>query len=228
MLSSEFTVRHVYALKEWLQENGRLIPRNVESSGVTQAELERISTLVSAPPVLAVVEIPKVRIEHEEFLIGFRLVLDGIRDPGNMGTIIRTADWFGIQRIVASDDSAEFWNPKVVQSSMGSLTRVKVITASLPDFFERVNEASRKSNVDAPAVYGAFMEGQSLYEETFAPSGLIVFGNESNGIRTATEAFVDRKISIPSFAIKGDSMPESLNVAVAAALILGELKRQSI
>lgn len=226
MLASDFVVKQIYALPDWLRENSRLLSRDIETNGATQAELERVSTLVTAPAVLAVVEIPEVRIEPEELLEGYTLVLDGIRDPGNMGTLIRTADWFGIHRIVASDDCAEHWNPKVVQASMGSLTRVRIVNVPLRELFKDIAEISKARNIDAPAVYGTFMDGNNVYDESFAPSGFIVIGNESNGIRKESEHFIDRRISVPSFVVEGKAKPESLNAAVAAALIIGELRRQ--
>jgi RNA methyltransferase, TrmH family len=225
LLASDFVVREVYALVDWLREHGKLLNNQIAASGVTQPELERISTLVTAPPVLAIVEIPKQEIPLEELLEGYTLVLDAIRDPGNMGTIIRTADWFGINRIIASNDCAEHWNPKVVQASMGSLTRVKIVNADLDKFFAEINAVSRSKNIDMPAVYGTYMDGQNIYNETFAPSGLIVIGNESNGIRSSTAQFIDRKIAVPCFAAEGHSKPESLNAALATALVLSEIRR---
>ncbi|HTF03560.1 MAG TPA: RNA methyltransferase [Bacteroidia bacterium] len=225
LLASHLVVREVYALIDWLREYGNLLNDEIKTAGVTQPELERISTLVTAPPVLAIVQIPEQEIAMEELFGGYTLVLDAIRDPGNMGTIIRTADWFGINRIIASDDCAEHWNPKVVQASMGSLTRVKIVNKDLNKFFTELNAVSHSKNMDMPAVYGTYMGGQSIYNETFAPSGLIVIGNESNGIRSTTEQFIDRKIAVPCFAAEGDSKPESLNAALATALVLSEVRR---
>lgn len=226
MLASSFIVKQIYALPDWLRENSKLLNRDIETNGASQAELERVSTLVTAPSVMAVVEIPEVSIEPEELLEGYTLVLDGIRDPGNLGTMIRTADWFGIHRIIASDDCAEHWSPKVVQASMGSLTRVRIASVPLRTLFKDIAEISKQKNIDAPAVYGTFLEGNNIYEEAFAPSGFIVIGNESNGIRKESVQYIDRKISVPSFVVEGKSRPESLNAAVATALVLGELRRQ--
>jgi len=225
LLNSDFVVKQIYAHADWLRQYSKLLSRDIETNGATPAEMERISTLVTAPSVLAVVEIPEVTIDAEELLSGYTLVLDGIRDPGNMGTMIRTADWFGIRNIIASDDCVENWSPKVVQASMGSLTRVRIVNANLAEVFKDVAEISTQKNIDAPAVYGTFMDGHSIYGETFAPSGFIVVGNEANGIRTETEKFIDRRIAVPSFA-GNENGPESLNAAVATALVLGELRRQ--
>lgn len=224
-LQSSFEVEAVYGSTDWLRRNGTLIGSGTESAGATEKDLGRMSSLVTAPEVLAVVKVPQYGFNSSDFLRGITIVLDGIRDPGNLGTIIRTADWFGVDRIVASEDCAEHWNPKVVQASMGSLTRVKIFNRVLADFFAELNAASESNALRVPGIYGTFMEGENVYSAALPKDALIVTGNEANGIRATTEPFISRKIAVPSFNT-GEQKPESLNAAIATALVLAEFRRR--
>jgi RNA methyltransferase, TrmH family len=141
----------------------------------------------------------------------FALVLDDIRDPGNLGTIIRIADWYGVSKIVASHETADFYNPKVIHASMGSFTRVKLYYTNLPEFL---------SDKLVP-VYGAFMEGEDVHRVTWEPGGLIVIGNEAHGISGAVERYVTKRITIPKYG-----GAESLNAAVATAVICDNVRRK--
>src|SRR5690606_9323670 len=144
---------------------------------------------------------------------GLTVVLDNVRDPGNMGTIIRLCDWFGIKQLVCSESSVDIYNPKVVQATMGSIARVNVIYADLGAFLKD----------SAVPVYGTFMEGENIYTQKLPESGIIVMGNEANGIAPDIEALVSHKIAIPRFGDLQET--ESLNVATAAAIILSEFRR---
>ena len=177
--------------------------------------MSRISTLSTPPPVIAVVEKPSPRPLTLER--GLYLGLDAVRDPGNMGTILRLADWFGISTVFASADSVEFFNPKVVQSSMGSIFRVNAVYCDMPELCRRFR------SMDMP-VYGTFMNGSDIYTEQLAGEGLIVMGSESFGIGSEVAAQVSTRLHIPTFA-KGAG-PESLNVATAAARVLSEFRRR--
>ncbi|MBO7604266.1 MAG: RNA methyltransferase [Bacteroidales bacterium] len=177
--------------------------------------MSRISSLSSPSPVLALVNKPAPRkLEIER---GLYLGLDSIRDPGNMGTILRLADWFGISTVFASIDSVEIYNPKVVQASMGSIFRVKTVYCDLAEICRRFRIA------DMP-VYGTFLDGASLYGTSLCDEGLIVMGNEANGISSEVRSECSSRLFIPSFA-KGKG-PESLNVAAATAIILSEFRRR--
>lgn len=224
-LQSSMEVVAVYGSTDWLRHHGKLISGNTESSGADERDMGRMSSLVTAPEVLAVVKVPQLKIETAEHLSGITLVLDGIRDPGNMGTIVRTADWFGIEHIVASDDCADHWNPKVVQASMGSLTRVKIVIRNLEEFFTELRNLTSNKAVPAPQVFGTFMDGENIYSASLPDHALIVIGNEANGIRNTTEAFIDRRISVPSYNTDKHK-PESLNAAIATALVLSEFRRR--
>lgn len=181
---------------------------------IGEAAMARISQLSSPSPVLAVVARPEAAEPAPE--LGLCLALDGVRDPGNLGTIIRTADWFGVRTVYVSGDCAETFNPKVIQASMGSVFRVRTVEADLPALCRRFLEA------DLP-VYGTFLDGRDLYAEPLGAEGLVVMGNEASGIRPEVAAQVDRRLLIPAAPGSG---AESLNVAAATAVILSEFRRR--
>jgi len=177
---------------------------------ISEIELKKISSLKTPNKVLGVFKIP-IQQEFEEK--GLVLVLDAINDPGNLGTIIRLCDWFGIKQLICSTQTVDSYNPKVVQSSMGSLSRVSIIYTDLNDFL---------TNTQLP-IYGAFMEGNNVYTSKLSSKGILIMGNEANGISSEIEQLVTRKLSIPKF---GDlQKTESLNVATAAAILLSEFRR---
>ncbi len=227
LLASSFRVKTVVALESWLSKNSRAVIKAAEDIPAKEEDLARISALVTPPPVLAVVEIPRYTLDPAQLTDGYTLFLDGIRDPGNMGTIIRIADWFGIRDVVCTPDSAEAWNPKVVQASMGSLTRVRVHEATAEDFFVSVKEAAEVKNIQLP-VFGTFLDGENLYHEKFPAAGILVIGNEANGIRPETETYVTRRVTIPAWKVPGEEAgAESLNAAVATAIVCAEVRRNS-
>ena len=179
--------------------------------------MARISNMTTPPPVIAVVARPaprSMRVDHE-----LCLGLDSVRDPGNMGTLLRLADWFGIRRIFASMDCVEIYNPKVVQASMGSIFRVETAYCDLPELCGRFRAAGMP-------VYGTFMDGDDVYSSTLAREGLLIMGSESFGIGAEVAALCSTRLHIPSFAPEGKG-PESLNVATAAAIILSEFRRRA-
>lgn len=176
--------------------------------------MARISSFSTPSPVLAVVR--QKHWEKPSLDSGLFLALDSVRDPGNMGTIIRLADWFGIEAVFASEDSVELYNPKVIQSTMGAIFRKKVIFCSIPDLCDEFRGLGRE-------VYGTFLDGENIYTRHLDKEGLVIMGNESNGISDEVRAKVSGKLLIPSFA-KGPTA-ESLNVAVATAITLSEFRR---
>ena len=177
--------------------------------------MERISQLSTPSPVLAVVKAKPV--QDSAPCGGLCLALDGVRDPGNFGTIIRLADWFGADVIYASEDSVELYNPKTVQASMGAIFRKKVIYCDIPQLCRRFKEAGL-------SVYGTFLDGDDIYSQPLSKEGLVIMGNESIGISAAVAAEVDSRILIPSFS--SGPTAESLNVAVATAITLSEFRRR--
>lgn len=178
---------------------------------VTKREINKISYLKTANTSLAVFEIPSQRPISEKGII---VALDAVRDPGNLGTIIRICDWFGVTQLVCSLDTVDFYNPKVVQASMGSNSRVNVLYVSLREYIE-------KSSLP---IYGGCLEGESVFSQSLPKDVVIVLGNEANGISKEINSLLTKKITIPQF---GDQQKtESLNVATAAAIIISEFKRK--
>ena len=176
---------------------------------VTENEMQKMSFLKNASPVLGVFALP----ENKTIPVKGRiLVLDQVADPGNLGTILRICDWFEIRCLVCSLDTVDCYNPKVVQASMGSLARVECRYTDLADFLTN----------DKRPVYGAFLEGKSIYESNLSDDAILVMGSEANGISEKITSCIDQKITIPKTNTNG---PESLNVAIATALILGEISR---
>ena len=204
-MNSGFKVRECYRIEE-----------------IGEAAMERISQLSSPSPVLAVVEKPSAweDIKVDAPSAGLYVALDGIRDPGNLGTILRCADWFGVSGVFASADTVEISNPKVVQATMGAIFRVKFARADIPAL-------CRATRAAGGTVYGTFMDGANIYKEELRTGAdgpvIIVIGNEANGISAATAAEVSARISIPAY---GNSGMESLNAAVATAITLSEFRRQ--
>lgn len=185
---------------------------NIKLFEVNNAELQKISTLQTPQGVLALVYIPQQQaIAHKSLQNAFSLVLDDVQDPGNLGTIIRTADWFGIKNIICSMHTVEAYNPKTVQSTMGSLCRVNLIYTELNQFL---------SETKLP-IFGALLKGDSIYETNWGNEGLILLGNEGHGISEELIKNITIPVTIPRFG-----QAESLNVAVSAAIFCSELGRQ--
>lgn len=180
---------------------------------ISEADLKKISALVTPNESLAIFKIPnenKLKMES-----GLTIALDDIRDPGNMGTIIRLADWFGVLQIVCSNATVDVYNPKVVQSTMGSLARVSLVYLNLNDYLKTCNIP----------IYGTLLEGKNIYSEKLISNAVIVLGNESNGISTPIQELITQKITIPRFGTLQET--ESLNVATATAIVLSEFCRSN-
>ncbi|WP_256013603.1 TrmH family RNA methyltransferase [Desertivirga xinjiangensis] len=211
-LDSDYTVDTIFCTSEHFQKFSK-ITQKVKLLEVTENELKKISTLTSPQHALALVQIPKkTHIDAESFKGKFSLVLDGVQDPGNLGTIIRTAEWFGFSVLICSPDTVEAYNPKVVQATMGSLSRMNVYYTDLCALFDHYKLP----------VFGALLEGENLYQTNFEKEGFLVLGNEGKGISEAVVSKIDRAVTIPRFG-----KAESLNVAVSAAIFCSELKRNS-
>jgi len=171
--------------------------------------IQKLSTLVNNEIGVAVVQqkkFPSFQIQDR-----FTIVLDGIRDPGNLGSIIRICDWYGLKQLVLSEDCTEFYNPKVIISSMGSFSRIEFTYVDLPEFFKENKEYKK---------IGAVLDGENIHHYQFPDKGFIILGNESNGIREGITQSLDERITIPSFG-----MAESLNVGISTAVIVDNLKR---
>lgn len=186
---------------------------------VTDEELRKTSLLQHPREVLAIFKQPKRNDQDLSSIAQKELILalDGIQDPGNMGTIIRIADWFGIKHILCSPDSADVYNPKVVQATMGSLARVNIYEIDLATFLHDVHHST--------PIYGTLLDGNSIYEANIEPHGIIVLGNEGNGISEVVRSYITHPIRIPSYPTHS-STAESLNVAIATAITCAEFRRQ--
>ena len=178
---------------------------------VEKSELKKITSLKTPQEVLAVFKIPRQNIVKTEGLV---LALDGVRDPGNLGTIIRLCDWFGVENLICSLDTVDCYNPKVVQASMGSLARVNITYLDLHEYLKQQKEFP---------IYGTLLQGENIYESELKESAIVVMGNEANGISKEIESLIIDKITIPQFG-KNQSA-ESLNVATATSIVLSEFKR---
>ena len=218
-LSSGFKVESIYATEAGKERFKNFSLKETEIIEIAKAELERISLLKQPHEMLAVVEMKETKPGHPE-ISNLVLALDQIADPGNMGTIIRVADWFGIYQIVCSEDCVEVYNPKVVQATMGSLFRVEVHYASLSDFIQ-----NSKKNDPGLKVYGTLLSGKNIYSEKLSAKGIIIMGNESRGISEGLQKLIDEPLTIPFF--NKSQHAESLNVAIATAIICSEFRRRS-
>ncbi|OIQ97504.1 23S rRNA (guanosine-2'-O-)-methyltransferase RlmB [mine drainage metagenome] len=204
LLNSDFTIKKIYALPEWIAKNAI---NDIEVETIDEIDLSRISQL-QTPHQVVIIAAQKNDFSKPVLKNKLSIVLDGIQDPGNMGTIIRIADWFGIENIICSEDTVELYNPKVIQSTMGSFVRTKVYYSNLNEFLK---------TVDVP-VFGAMMKGENMYELQKPKEGLLVIGNEGKGIRNEILQYITNPITIPK---KGGA--ESLNAAVAMGIILSHL-----
>lgn len=205
-LKSHYKLHHIYAL------SADYICPAEKFSLVNDAELKKISAWTTPQEVVALFEIPESleKVSDDKLI----LALDDVRDPGNLGTIIRLCDWFGIEHLVCSHTTVDCYNPKVVQATMGSLTRVNVTYLNLEEFL-KTSKAQK---------FGAFMDGKNIYETEVPNTGVLIMGNEANGISKNIEKLIVDKISIPSFSTH--QATESLNVATATAVFLSEFKRR--
>lgn len=207
LLQSNFELEHLFTTQNDFE--------TVEFSkrvSVTEQELKKISALSTPNTCLAVFKIPA---ENPIIDSGLIVALDDIRDPGNLGTILRLCDWFGIQQIICSKETVDIYNPKVVQATMGSITRVNVNYVDLKSFI---------TNAKLP-VFGTFMNGENIYQSVLPQNGIIIMGNEANGISAEIEKMVTSRLTIPRFGTLQKT--ESLNVATATAIVLSEFKRKS-
>ncbi|MCX2482757.1 TrmH family RNA methyltransferase [Pedobacter sp. MR2016-24] len=209
-IQSSYQIQSIYFLPQYQS----LLPKlasNIKLFEVNTTELEKISALQAPQGVLAVVAIPaKAGFDKNSLKNSFSLVLDGVQDPGNLGTIIRTADWFGFKNVICSNHTVEVYNPKTVQATMGSLARVDVSYHELPEFLK---------DIEMP-IFGAMLDGNSLYETNWGKEGLVILGNEGQGVSEEVEKFIGRPITIPRVG-----QAESLNVAVSAAIFCADICR---
>jgi len=208
-LNTSLQLKHLFVVKEYTH----LFKGASESCTeiVTNSELAQLSFLTTAQKAIAVFKIPTP--DTKAAKKGIELALDGVNDPGNLGTIIRLCDWFGITNLICSENTVDCYNPKVVQSTMGSLTRVNISYVNLNTYLQ---------NTDLP-ILGTFMKGENIYKTTLPKQGILIMGNEANGISDEVKPLITQQLTIPRFGELQQT--ESLNVATATAILLSEFKR---
>lgn len=217
-----FECKYLAATNEWLSANAAWVDRQrrsgVEVDEVTDEELKRASFQETPQQVLAVFKQLTYEVDVNEVARKqLCLVLDDVQNPGNLGTIVRLADWFGIEHIFCSKGCADIYNPKTVQATMGGIARVQVHEADLPELLSRLDK-------DIP-VYGTFLDGENIYGKELENRGLIVMGNEGKGVSKEVAAFVTERLYIPNYP-EGRETSESLNVAIATAIVCAEFRRR--
>lgn len=209
LLQSSFVLEHVYTDGNYIFNT----PKEKQTI-VAVEDLKKMSALTTTPSCLAVFQcLPNKSIDFTDWV----LALDDVRDPGNLGTIIRLCDWFGISNLLCSNETVDLYNPKVIQATMGSVSRVNVVYNDL--------EKVIGENTNTP-VYGTFLEGENIYQQKNMQPGIIVMGNEANGISKAIEKLISNKMTIPQFGPLQQA--ESLNVAMATSIVLSEIRRGGI
>lgn len=219
LLMSDLSVAMLAGKPEYLGS----LPRELKSKAgeiisVNHDELKRISSLATPHNALAVVKIPDTVISRNEVMNSLSVMLDSIQDPGNLGTIIRAAAWFGLRNIFCSPNCADLYNPKVIQATMGAILHVKVIYCSLTD---KLKEMS----ADGLPVFGTLLEGESIYEHMLGTTGIILIGNESRGITAGLLPFLSHRIMIPKF-FSGRAGIDSLNAGMAASVVFSEFAKR--
>lgn len=210
----------IVATQEWLR--GKTISTSTEIIEVTEEELCKASLLQHPQQVLAIFQQSQshlLKADDVKKSNKLFLALDGVQDPGNLGTIIRIADWFGIEQILCSEDTADIYNPKVVQATMGSIARVKIDYMNLRNLFSNLP-------TNYP-IYGTFLDGQDIYNKELLSYGIIVMGNEGKGISKELTQYINSKLLIPNFP-KNRVTADSLNVAIATAITCSEFRRRNI
>lgn len=220
LLTSGWNVRTLICTDTYYQSVKNIVPRSLELLITGQDEIRKYSLLKNPQQALVLCEIPKREFSFELVTSGLTLCLDGIQDPGNLGTILRISDWFGISVVCASMDSADVFNPKAVQASMGSVLRVKV-------FYTALEELIKSAVQEKIPTFGTFLSGSSIYTRQLPETALIVLGNEGNGISPSVESLIGNRLFIPPAAAK-EKPSESLNVAAAAAIICSEFRRTKL
>lgn len=211
-----FECELLLAQSSWMATQGDIPAK--ELLAVDEEDIRKASFLKNPQEVIAVFKRPCWSIEEVKPSEQLILALDGIQDPGNLGTIIRLADWFGIEHIVCSLDTADVFSPKTVQATMGALAHVKIHYTELEPFLKQQEALSIP-------LYGTFLDGENMYTKSLSETGILIMGNEGNGIRPSIEALIHEKLYIPSYPAEHETS-ESLNVAIATAVVCAEFRRR--
>ena len=221
ILLSDLITKYLIATEEWFIQNAEIDYSGTDTIVATEHEIKQISSLTTPQPVLCIAEIPRYDFNYTTILNQLSIYFDEIQDPGNVGTIIRIADWFGIQDIFYSTGTVDIYNSKVLQATMGAICRVRTHKVDSNDFFKTI-----LVNKHYP-VYGTFLEGNSIYEHPLSSNGLIIMGNEGVGISKNIEPYINYKLFIPGYP-PGSPSSESLNVSTATAIVCSEFRQRII
>ena len=205
----------IIADEEWLSKNS--LNGNHKITPVSSEDIQKASFLRNPQGIIALFEQPQPPVSTHHPAYTLCLALDNVQDPGNLGTIIRIADWFGIEHIYCSTGTVDAFNPKTVQATMGAIGRVKIHYVNLPQFIASLSKET--------PVYGTFLNGENIYDQPLSKNGLIVMGNEGNGIGAECEAHINKRLFIPNYP-QGRDTSESLNVSTATAIICSEFRRR--
>lgn len=217
-LNSNFKIETLVCTSDFKQQYPEINTKSIELIEAASTSIQKASLLQSPQNALAIVRIPSTEVPELKLMDDLVLALDFIQDPGNLGTILRIADWFGINTVICSANTVDVFNPKVVQASMGAIFRINIWYTGLEFFLTEANE-------NRIPVYGTFLNGNDIYKEKLTSNGIIVLGNEGNGISESVSKLVTQKLVIPTFSTNTNK-PESLNVAVATAICCSEFRRR--
>jgi TrmH family RNA methyltransferase len=221
LLKSNLQIIDLFATKEWIiKNNSNLNLEKINPTEISNEELQKISSLSTPNKIFAIASQQKHSFSINEIQSNLSILLDNINDPGNLGTIIRIADWFGIKNVFCTTESVDVYNPKVVQSTMGAIYRTKV---HYIDFHELFNLTK---NLKEFNIYGTFLEGDNIYKEELPQKGFIIMGSESHGISEEWKQHITKKLFIPNYPIDLKSS-ESLNISVATAIVCSEFRRNA-
>ncbi|TLX75696.1 RNA methyltransferase [Labilibacter sediminis] len=215
LIQSSVEIKWLIAQSSWLSNH--TIPSELEIIETSDQYLKKISQLKTPPPVIAICKFPSKKLEDISMRKKLTIALDELQDPGNLGTIIRLADWFGVENIICSNNTVDAYNPKVVQATMGAIARVNIFYTDLQSFL------SQQTQQGTP-IYGTFLDGENIYNQKLSTDGIIVMGNEGKGISSSIEKLISNKLLIPSFS-QNIEVSESLNVSTATAITLSEFRR---
>ncbi|MFA6367900.1 MAG: RNA methyltransferase, partial [Bacteroidales bacterium] len=216
LLRSNHTIEMICATKNWIEEHKKIASQiNLNIQEIKTQDLERISSLTTPNQVLAIVKRKESKpIELKSQLV---IALDEIKDPGNLGTIVRIADWFGIENIICSENTVDIYNPKAIQATMGSLFRINITYNNLFQYLQTIPSSH--------PIYGTIIEGgKNIYQENLRQEGIIVIGSESHGISQEIKQLITHPLTIPSFS--KEQGPESLNASIATSIICSEFRRK--
>ena len=221
LLNSNVQIIEIFATTDWINKNkqGFYLRPELDVIEISENDLNKISSLTSPNKVFAIAKQPVYEYKIEEIHTGLSLFLENINDPGNLGTIIRIADWFGIKNIFCSKESVDVYNPKVVQTSMGAIYRIKIHYVESGEFLTSLSELENFN------IYGTFLKGKNIYQEPLDKNGLIIMGSESHGISKELEPLINKKLFIPNYPSNGETS-ESLNISAATAIVCSEFRRR--